>query len=94
MSIGEKAFHNCSELQIMEIPSSVTSIGDGALYNLKKLYYGGTKEEWDNIKIGETANLASVEIYYYSASEPENEAGYDPDLHYWYRDGDEIKIWE
>ncbi len=55
ISIGDEAFFDCSNLASITISDSVTSIGDfafGSCENLSIVYYGGSKEGWDNISIG------------------------------------------
>ncbi len=97
-SIGDYAFSGCDNLKSVIIGNSVTSIGRSAFYgcsNLTSVYYHGTAEEWNGIEIDDyNDDLLSATRYYYSANDPRQEPNYDPDLHYWYRDGDEIKIWE
>lgn len=51
--IGDYAFSNCKSLTNMMIPSSVTSIGEsmfGGSRKLTKITFGGTKQQWKNIK--------------------------------------------
>ena len=46
-----KAFNGCTSLETVRIEGVLTEIGDGAFANcpnLKKIYYGGTKAQWDN----------------------------------------------
>ena len=53
-SIGICAFSTCTELKSVVIPSSVRFIGEGAFEsddNLRKVYYTGTKKEWQEIYI-------------------------------------------
>ena len=53
-SIGGDAFYGCSGLTRLVIPSSVTSIDTYALHgctNLSTVYYTGTEEEWNQIKV-------------------------------------------
>ena len=52
--IGYRAFYGCTGLISIVMPDSVTSIGDSAFRdcsNLKKVYYDGTKKQWDSILI-------------------------------------------
>ena len=54
-SIGGDAFFGCSGLTSITIGNSVTSIGSEAFRNcsgLKKVFYAGTKEQWQAISIG------------------------------------------
>ena len=58
--IGKAAFHNCTGLTSIVIPDSVTSIGVTAFSGcsrLKNVYFTGTKEQWEAIKI-EIYNLS------------------------------------
>ena len=60
----------CSGLTSIEIPNSVTSIGDVAFYNcssLKDVYYTGTEEQWKKISIDSyNSELTSATIHYHS----------------------------
>ena len=51
VGIGERAFNNCNNLGSIYIPVSVDTIyrNTFAYAQLKDIYYGGTKEQWDNI---------------------------------------------
>ena len=53
-TIAEDTFVNCSGLTTVKMPVSVTSIGISAFsccHGLSIVYYGGTSEQWDAIKI-------------------------------------------
>ncbi len=77
-SIEPYAFQNCSRLASIAIPASVTTIDYGAFYqsNLMIVYYSGTIEQWDNIKIdssqGKNSPLIRAKIYYNSSVKPSN----------------------
>ena len=72
-AIKTATFFSCNNLENVVIPSSVKSISTQAFAsaNLKKIYYGGTKEEWEKIKL-EYGNgeITSAMKYYYSEEEP------------------------
>ena len=50
-SIGRYAFKGCSRLKSITIPASVTDIGNGAFVGcpLLRIYYTGTKEQWEDL---------------------------------------------
>ncbi len=54
-TIGYAAFEGCMNLKKVTIPKTVKAIYTGAFNsrNLKDVYYGGTVEEWKNIKVWE-----------------------------------------
>ncbi len=55
-SIGKYAFVQCAKLATVVIPQSVTSIEANAFYKctgLKKVYYIGTEEQWNQIQVQE-----------------------------------------
>ena len=68
ISIGERAFWGRTDLTSIESPSSVTSISSYAFYlcpSLTDVYYGGEKEDFDNIRIGtENDCLINATIHY------------------------------
>ena len=72
-NIPEAAFRFCTKLTTVVIPEEVEAIGDQAFdscYDLKRLYYEGTPEEWNNI-IKNEEQIRSLYIYYYTETEPE-----------------------
>ena len=91
ISIGESAFSVCANLASIEIPSSVTSIGGSAFwecFNLRKVYYGGSEEQWGDISISyENNSLTGATRYYYSETEPAQEGNF------WHRVDGEIVEW-
>ncbi len=53
-SIGDSAFDDCNGLTSITIPDSITSIGQRAFgwcNSLSDVYFGGTREQWDEISI-------------------------------------------
>ncbi|MGN0488993.1 MAG: leucine-rich repeat protein [Ruminococcus sp.] len=68
-SIGNWAFKSCKSLTDVTISSSVTSIGFGSFSDIKikKVYYAGSKSQWDAINV-ESGNesIKGATIYYNS----------------------------
>ncbi len=67
--IGYGAFYGCESLSSINVPSSVSSIEWNALgscISLKDIYYAGSREQWDAIKINMDGNdaLGSATIHY------------------------------
>lgn len=71
------AFNGCTALEDVTIPSSVTSIGSRSFEkcdSLANVYYGGTQDDWGNIKIDANndcltnANITYAEKYSYTLS--------------------------
>ncbi|MBQ3008257.1 MAG: leucine-rich repeat protein, partial [Oscillospiraceae bacterium] len=66
------AFSRCSNLKTVKIPDSVTSIETYGFYmctSISKVYYSGSKTQWNNIDIGwENSYLTSAERYYETVS--------------------------
>lgn len=72
--IGEEAFANYSKMETIHIPSSVTVIQKGAFSgctNLNKVSFGGTIEQWKNIKIGSGNEVLEQVAVEYEVSTPE-----------------------
>jgi len=68
INISPYVFVCCNGLTEITIPNSVNSIGSSAFYqcdNLTDVYYGGTKEDWNNITIGgDNECLTNATIHY------------------------------
>ena len=72
-AIKTATFFSSSGLESVVIPSTVKSISTQAFTNtaLKIIYYGGTKEEWEKVKLEYGNGEISPAIkYYYSEKEP------------------------
>ena len=76
-SIGSYAFAFCAELQSITIGSEMAAIREGVFDYCKKLtsvYYNGTNENWDKIKIGNNnESLTSATRYYFTEDKPTEE---------------------
>ncbi len=88
-SIGERAFFYCKRLTTILIPKNVTFIDIYAFSGcnaLRKVYYGGNLSQWGAVNIGqENTSLSSMNLYYYSESEPTlNSDGTAYDGNYWH----------
>ena len=58
-AIGANAFNGCRSLWTLTLPAGLKSIGSQAFLNccgLASVYYGGSREEWEQVKINETGN--------------------------------------
>ena len=64
--IPDLALRNCTALESIALPATITSIGDSAFdgcTNLTTVYYAGTKKQWEAVTIGEeNASLSSATI--------------------------------
>ena len=51
--IGDNAFHSCIRLSDVTLPKSIRAVGKDAFsrcLSLNAIHYGGSAEEWSNIK--------------------------------------------
>lgn len=71
--LGIQTFSQCQNLSSITIPTSVTNIDGWAFSysdNLTDVYYGGTKEQWQKISIGEyNEPLLNATIHFAKQSE-------------------------
>lgn len=67
-TVGEIAFYDCTNLTSVTIPVTVTNIKEYAFDSCAKLtdvYYGGTENDWKNIRIdSENASLQQAALHY------------------------------
>ena len=71
-SIGKSAF-GCEKLSRIWLPKSIKKISEYAFEtskNLKKVYFGGSKIDWDRIEIGECNSNLKKAKRYYNVTEP------------------------
>ena len=61
--IKDRVFYNCRNLWRIDLPSSLTSIGESAFYNsgLKHVYYGDTEAKWATVEVNETGNTKIID---------------------------------
>lgn len=75
-TISDSMFDKCSNVEFVIIPTSVTFISSRAFYDmsrLKDIYYAGTEEQWNDIKIGyQNYDLNKATIHYnYTCTTPD-----------------------
>lgn len=72
--IGGFAFSTCVDLAWIVIYNRLETVEYNAFYNcfgLKRIYYIGTKEQWNEMKVGQGNDcLLKAKRYYYSENEP------------------------
>ena len=81
VKIGKFAFAECAKLTEVTVPVSVTVIEVypfNSCTSLEKIYYGGSKSDWENIDIGDVDDsLAGLEIVYAKEDKPQGGSGYE-----------------
>ena len=68
--IDTRAFSDCAALKEITIPASVTAIGDSAFSGclaLRTVHFGGSKEAWQAIEVGEHNTLLRLASVDYNA---------------------------
>lgn len=72
VEIKGQTFAECSGLKSITIPSGITGIGDTAFWKcpgLMDVYFGGTKEQWEAVRIGdENDSLRDATIHFGSSA--------------------------
>ena len=68
--IDTRAFSDCAALKEITIPASVTAIGDSAFsgcLTLRTVHFGGSKEAWQAVEVGEHNTLLRLASVDYNA---------------------------
>lgn len=90
--IGYGAFYNCYMINEFVIGKDVTEIEKSAFYNcsgIQKVFYNGTKDEWNKIQIDDNNGyLTNATRYYFSESKPVEKGNY------WHYEDNKPVIWE
>lgn len=71
MTIEVNAFQACTDLVSIILPSSLRVVGATAFTSctsLKGVYYGGSKEDWANVLVGNNSALLNVGFWEYLSS--------------------------
>ena len=80
-SIGNSTFQGCTELSDVTLQKGrLKTVGNNVFKNcssIKRIYYGGTASDWEQISVSETNQYPlTVTPYYYSETEPCEEGNY------------------
>lgn len=73
--IEDTAFSTCTSLRGVGIPKSVTGIDDYAFHmcdSLTDVYYGGSKEAWENIRIKDYNAVLETAVIHYNSTCPDD----------------------
>lgn len=95
-SLSSEVFYGCTSITSIILHNKITSIYLNS--SLKHIFYLGTIDEWEQVKVDNSSGIDLSKIcYYYSNTEPNlNADGTAYDGNYWHYDTDGItpKIWE
>ena len=73
--IEDTAFSTCTSLRGVGIPESVTEIDEYAFHmcdSLTDVYYGGSKEAWENIRIEDYNAALEIAVIHYNSTCPDD----------------------
>ena len=95
ITLGNNVFNNCTALEDVTIERNskefLRSFGSNVFngcYNLERLYYTGTLDDWNEITIADNVYPLSVTPYFYSKNQPTTVGDY------WYYNGNGSKrVW-
>ena len=65
--VGVSAYRNCVNLQTLSLPKTLSEIDEGAFKGcnkLNKIFYNGSKSDWEHIKLGMQSFGSSGWIHY------------------------------
>ena len=79
-TIASRAFDECYNLARLTLPASVTSIGEYAFafIYMEDVYYGGSEDQWAEIKIGEYNDPLVSAVKHYNSTGPAPEEPQEP----------------
>ena len=92
--ISDRAFMGADYITEIVLPRSITILDESCMgYNLEKIFYKGSEDEWNTIQVldwyGQPSELDTEAIvYYYSENTPTD------DGNYWHYVDDQIVIWD
>ncbi len=92
-TISATSFENCQSLQYVLLPRTFTGSNGtnpfSGCYNIKAIYYNGSKEQWDALDFYDKDKIEELKIYFYSYAKPTS------DGLYWHYNSNDMPIqWE
>ena len=75
---GALAFARCDSLKTIVLPKSLVDLGYDPFQSLMncRIYYEGSRQEWENIKSTENEQWTARTVYFYSESRPTDVGNY------------------